>query len=245
MTNMRALAILALFSALLAAPVAARNPDRIAITPESANAAIILKAELLPIPPTYRTSYRIGLQGYDPAAQRMMGGPFGGQATFAATRNSFVDGYLVLEVRPGTYAFRDLSRQDFWALCFHDGSLRFTVRPGEVVYLGEMNVRRHVSELERMAVLSGRTTARSGQPVHFFEGVSPPDFAPVDEADLAAAAAMVRTRMPRTTVAPRRAEFAPARFGTGSDLFGLQRICGGYHQGRARQGETPAAARQR
>jgi hypothetical protein len=230
MSNVYRLALVLVGLALCAVPVAARNPARIAITPESPRAAIILKAELLPIPPTYRTSYRIGLQRYDPAQQGMMGGPFGGQETFAATRGNFVDGYLVLEVPPATYAFRDLSRQDYWALCFHDNSLQFTVRPGEVVYLGEMGVRSHVAELEQMAVMSGRTSVRSGNVAHFFDGVSPPAFKPVDEAGLAAAAAMVRARMPRTTVAPRAVEFAPARFGTGRDLFGTQRVCGGYWQ---------------
>lgn len=219
--------------ALGAGPAAARNLDRIAITPRSGNAVILVKAELLPIPPTYRTSYRIGLQSYDPAQQRMLGGPFGGSATFQATRGNVVDGYMAIEVRPGTYAFRDLSRQDYWALCFNDGSLQFTVAAGEVLYLGEMDVRLHVRELERMAVMSGRISTSSGA-VHFFDGVTPPALAPVDEAALAAAAAWVRTRMPRTTVAPRAAQFTPARFGTGNDLFGLSRICGGYYQGRAR-----------
>ena len=233
MLNVRALALSLLLVTLSVAPAAARDPARIAITPESERAAIILKAELLPIPPTYRTSYRIGLQRYEPAEQRLMGGPYGGNYVFAARRNSFVDGYMVLEVEPGTYAFRDLSRQDYWALCFNDNSLQFTVRPGEIVYLGEIDARSHVAELERMAVMTGRTMVRSGNVAHFFDGVSPPAFKPVDEAGLAAVTAMVTARMPRTTVAPRAAEFTPARFGTGSDLFGLQRICGGYWQRRA------------
>jgi hypothetical protein len=234
MTIIRRLGLALLLAMLAAVPAAPRETGQIAITPSSSNAAIILKAELLPIPPTYRTSYRIGLQSYDPAEQRMLGGPFGGHAMFAATRDAFVDGYLVLEVQPGTYAFRDLSRQDFWALCFNDGSLQFTVRPGQVLYLGEMDVRMHVTELERMTVMSGRTSTRNNSPVHFFDGVTPPALAPVDQAGLAAVSAMMRTRMPRTTVAPTAATFTPARFGTGSDLFGLRRICGGYYQGRAR-----------
>ena len=108
------------------------------------------------------------------------------------------------------------------------------MRPGEVVYLGEIDARSHVAELERLAVMTGRTSVRSGNVAHFFDGVSPPAFKPVDEAGLTAATAMVRARMPRTTVAPRAAEFAPARFGTGRDLFGTSRLCGGYYAGRAR-----------
>jgi hypothetical protein len=234
MTNVRSAALALLLILLTAVPALARNPDRIAITPQSPKAAIILKAELLPIPPTYRTSYRINLKRYDPEEQRMLGGPFAG-ATFAATRGSVVDGYMILQVEPGTYAFQDLSRQDYWALCFNDGSLRFTVGAGEVVYLGEMDVRMHVAELETMAMTSGRTSVRNGQVAHFFDGVTPPAFKPVDAEELAAAAAMAQSRMPRTTVAPRAVEFTPARFGTGRDLFGINRICGGYYQRRARE----------
>lgn len=230
MNNMMRLMLLFVAAAL---SVAARNPDSIAITPQSPHALIVLKAELLPIPPSFRTSYRISLKRYDPAQQQMLGGPFAG-AMFAATRGNFIDGYLVLEVDPGTYAFQDFSQQDFWALCFNDGSLQFTVGAGEVVYLGEMDVARHAEELQRMAVMSGRTSLRSGRVAHFFDGVTPPAFLPTDADDLAAAAAMVRTRMPRTTVAPRAVQFSPARFGTGHDLFGTGRICGGYYQGRAR-----------
>jgi hypothetical protein len=68
--------------------------------------------------------------------------------------------------------------------------------------------------------------------------VTPPTLAPIDEAQLAAVAAMVKTRMPKTTAAPRAVQFAPARFGTGHDLFGMRRICGGYYQGKAKG--TPA-----
>ena len=234
MSTIRARALALLLVMLIVAPAAARDPDGIAITPESERAAIILKAELLPTPPSYRTSYRIGLQKYDPAEQRLTGGPYGGNYIFQARRSRFVDGYMILEVEPGTYAFRDLSRQDLWALCFNDGSLQFTVRPGEVVYLGEIDARSHVAELERLAVMTGRISARSGEPVHFFDGVSPPAVKPIDEAALVAVTAMVRSRMPRTTVTPRAATYSPARFGTGRDLFGINRICGGYWQGRAR-----------
>ena len=220
-------------AAIAAAPATAKDAAKIAIRPESQDAAIIIKTDDLPPPPGYKTSYRINLQVYDPEAKTMRGGPFGGQATIAARPKAFVGGYLVVDLKPGTYAFRDFSRQDFWALCFNEASLQFTVKAGEVLYLGELDSKRLLTELVRLAVSTGQVRTR-GKPVHFFDGVSPPSFAPVDEAGLAAAAAMMKARMPQTTVAPKAATFAPARFGTGSDLFGMSRICGGYYQKRAK-----------
>lgn len=226
---------LAIAAALAAAavPAAAKDPAKIAITPGSPNGAVILKAAQLPPPPGYASGYRISLQTYDPAEKTMRGGPYGGGATFAAKRKAFVDGYMVLEMKPGTYAFHGFSRQDYWALCFNGGSLSFNVQPGEVVYLGEMDVAMHAEELQRLAITSGRVSTTGSNPVHFFDTVTPPAVA-VDEAGLAGAAAMVKARMPKTTVAPKAATYAPARFGTGNDLFGLQRICGGYYQKKAK-----------
>jgi hypothetical protein len=220
----------------------AKDPAEIAITPGSPEALIVLKAESLPVPRLHKTSYWITLQTYDPAQQKMVGGPFGGTAMIAARPREFVDGYLVKTVKPGTYAFLDFVMQDYWALCFNGGSLQFTVKPGEVIYLGEMDVRRHGIELERLAISTGQTRTRGGNPVHFFDTVAPPRLAPIDEAQMAAVAAMVKARMPKTTVAPRPVQFAPARFGSGHDLFGLMRICGGYYQGKAKKGPGEKAA---
>lgn len=235
MLRLYSLALAAILIAFGASgPAAAAKPADIAITPSSPGAVLILKAPNLPPAPTFRTAYRLALQSYDPAEQKMVGGPFGGGALFQARPKDFVDGYLILEVKPGTYAFESFSQQDYWALCFNGGSLQFTVRPGEVLYLGDFDAAAHALELQTLAVTSGRTSTRGSNPVHFFDTVTPPMFAPADDAALAAVAAMVKVRMPRTTVAPKAATLSPARFGTGRDLFGLQRICGGYYQGKAK-----------
>jgi hypothetical protein len=216
-----------------AAPAAAKDVADFAIAPGSADALIVFRAPDIPRPPGYKTSWRMGMQAYDPAEQKLSAGPFGGNETLAGRPKSFVDGYLVEMVKPGTYVFRDFSRQDYWSLCFNGNSLQFTIKPGEVLYLGEFDAVKHMLELERLTVASGRTTTR-GQPVQFFDTVSPPAFAPVDEAGLAAAAAMLKARMPRTNVAPKAARFRPAKFGTGNDLFHISRICGGYYAKKAK-----------
>jgi hypothetical protein len=232
MTRIRTLPF-AVALAFAVAPAAAKDVAGVAITATSADALIIFKAPDIPRPPGYKTSWRMGVQAYDPAAQKLQAGPFGGNETLAGRPKSFVDGYLVEMVKPGTYVFRDFSRQDYWTLCFNGNSLQFTVRPGEVLYLGEFDAVKHVEELERLTVSTGQTSTQ-GQPVQFFDTVSPPAFAPVDEAGLAAVAAMVRTRMPKTTVAPKPVRFKPARFGTGNDLFHISRICGGYYAKKAK-----------
>jgi hypothetical protein len=213
-----------------AEPAAAKEVEKIEIRADSADALLVFKANPVPVPSGYKTAWRMPIQGYDPVENKMVGG----LEILAGRPKSFVDGFLVERVKPGTYAFQSFSRQDYWALCFNGDSLQFTVKPGEVLYLGEFDAASHVMELERLTVATGRTTSRNSEPIHFFDTVSPPAFAPIDEAGLAAAAAMIKARMPGTNVAPKPASFSKARFGTGKDLFGLRRICGGYYQKKAK-----------
>lgn len=221
--------------ACASAASAEQNAAKIAITSQSDRGAIVLRAPDLPKPMgSYISSYKIGFKVYDPANQAIRGGPFGGNVLLAARPSLFANGYLVSDVKPGTYVITDFSRQDLWALCFHDNSVQFTIKPGEVLYLGDFDARYHVMELKLMAVSSGRTTLRQGNLAHFFDGVSPPRLTPGTEADLPPVAAAMRATMPRTTVVPTLAKYSPARFGTGRDLFGLQRICGGYYTGKAK-----------
>jgi hypothetical protein len=112
--------------------------------------------------------------------------------------------------------------------------VQFTIAPGQVQYLGELDAVSHVRELQRKAVNSGRLISSNSEAVHFFDEITPPMLRPVGEADLAAVRQMMRARMPKTAVEPVATQFTPARFGTGSDLFGLNRVCGGYYTGSAK-----------
>jgi hypothetical protein len=206
---------------------------KIAITATSPRGAIIIKSAELPSPPTYSTAYRLFVQRYDPAGQQVLsGGLLGGGAIIAARPKLFTDGFLVADLPPGTYVIHSFSRQDFWILCYQDSTLQFTIRAGEVLYLGEFAAALALVEVTRQAVTSHRTSTK-GSPVDFFDNVPAPFFDPGDDTALAAAATMAKRSMPGTNVVPTPVTFAPARFGTGSTLFGGRR-CGGYFQGKAK-----------
>lgn len=234
MQLIRAYLIGAVCLALATSAAATQKAEKIAVGPGSGRGLVIVKAPDIPISPPYQTGYRLTLRVYDAEHEAMKGGPFGGSATFEAKSKLFYDGYLVMDVKPGTYVISEFSRQDIWALCFHDNSVQFTVAAGEAIYLGELDAVGHVRELEQKAVLSGRTISMNHEPMHFFDDITPPMLRPVSQEDLAAATRMVQARMPKTTATLHAATFAPARFGTGSDLFGLNRVCGGYYTGSAK-----------
>ena len=233
--TMRRLAAFALPSVLLlaAAPVFAQKATKIAITPQSERAAIILRSPAVQPPnATYKTSYRLGLDLYDPLEQRIRSGPLSGSATIAARPDRYFNGFLFIDLKPGTYVVSTFNRQDFWTLCYQDDTVQFTVKPGEVLYLGYFDARVALAELSRKAVLSGQTSTR-GKPVQFFDNVSAPPFLPITDEGLAAARVVAKAAMPRTTVEPTAAVLSPARFGTGSALIG-GRMCTGYFPTKAK-----------
>jgi hypothetical protein len=215
-----------------ATPASAHDAAKIAITATSKDALIIIKTPSLPPAPTFKTAYRLGLSVYDAENQAMKGGPWGGKATFQAQPKKFVEGYLMLTVKPGTWVYQDFSQQDFWALCFQDSSLQFDVKAGEVVYLGAFDAAAHARDLQLTAIRTGRTSTKSIE--HFFDNITAPRLAPISEGDLANVRVVLAANAPKTTAPLRAAVYSPARFGTGSDLFGMSRNCGGYYTGKAK-----------
>lgn len=220
--------------AMLTAPIAvfAQDTAKIAVTAVSKDALLIIKAPALKPAPSFKSAYKLSLSVYDPDDQSMNGGPYGGKAVFEAQPKKFVNGYLMLTVKPGTWVFKDFSQQDSWALCFQDDSRQFTVNAGEIVYLGKFDARAHARELQNIAVGTGRATTKSFE--HFFDFISAPRIAPISESELDAVRATLAARAPKTTAPLRAAVYSPARFGTGRNLFGMSRICGGYYTGKAK-----------
>jgi hypothetical protein len=214
------------------APASAKDAAKIAISSTSKDALIIIKTPSLPPAPTFKTAYRLGLSVYDPQNEAMKGGPWGGKAVFQAQPKKFVDGYLMLTVKPGTWVFQDFSMQDLWALCFNGNSLQFDVAAGEVVYLGSFDATAHAKELMLIATMTGRTSTKTFE--HFFDTVAAPRIVPGTENEIADMRTLLAVHAPRTTAPVRGATFKPARFGTGSDLFGMSRVCGGYYTGKAK-----------
>lgn len=227
-------AVLAATSLSLTAPGrAADKAEKIAVTPESGKAVLIIKTDELPVPASLASGFHLVLAPYDAEREALGGSNFGGRKTFKARPSRFYEGYLVLDVKPGTYVVQEFSRQDSWALCYHADSLQFTVKPDQALYLGTFDSIGSVQELEGNALRTGRLTT-TGALVHFFDGISAPRFAEASSDDLAQAQAMATRAMPRTTVPVQPVEFRKARFGTGTDLFGTNRVCGGYYKGSAK-----------
>lgn len=210
---------------LIAAPaLATQKAAKIAVVPGGPDAAILVAAV------GAGGEQRLGISAFDPVRQNMLTGTFtGGWADISFDTKLVIDGFAIKRVKPGTYVIRDFSQQSFWAVCFHADTRQFTIRPGEVLVLGALNAEPHAADLDRSVKLTGSYSSR-GEAKHFFDGIAPPALAPAGDSLMERARAFVSTRMTRTTATPQPAVLEPARFGTGRDLFGTSRICGGYYK---------------
>jgi hypothetical protein len=72
-------------------------------------------------------------------------------------------------------------------------------------------------------------TAQGSNFFTYFDGILPPQIKPPTEAELPAVRDYLSSASPLVTSVPRAASFEPATFGTGTDAFGVKRVCGGYY----------------
>lgn len=226
-----ALAIIGLFVSSQA--LAGQKAEKIAVTPEGDRALVIVKAAAIPPPINMASGFHLTFAPYDAQEEAIGGSLLGGGFTLLAKPKLFYDGYLVADVRPGTYIFQQFTRQDRWALCYNQESKAFSIKAGEALYLGEFDSRGSLIDLENEVSKSMRFFSTGGSLVHFFD-VAPPRLKPIAEGEVAKVQSFVAARMPRTTSPVMPATFSMGRFGTGKDLFGTNRVCGGYYKGSAK-----------
>lgn len=233
MSRLFAIALFALPLVAPSASIAGQKAESIAVTPASDRAVIILRSQSIPPPPTMASGFHLTFAAYDPQAESLASGFFGGSYRLLAKPKLFYDGYLVTDIKPGTYIVQEFTRQDRWALCYNGESRVFTVKAGEALYLGEFDSVGSLRDLEGEVNKSFRFLSVGGALVHFFD-VAPPRFKPIGQGEIEKVQAFVKARMPRTTAPVTPVEFGIGQFGTGSDLFGSNRVCGGYYRGSAK-----------
>lgn len=225
----------ALVALLIATPaLAAPKPSKIAITPDSTDAAVLVRAPRLPV------TYTLGISRFDPVAQNLLTGSFsGGWVNMEVAGGGPGQAYVLRRLKPGTYVLRDVSQQQYWAVCFGDATRQFSVGPGRLLYLGDFDGPTAIAELHaNVRANPGHGRAKQGTIHHYLDNVTPPRLTEPDAAALAEAAAWLKAESPATTVAPVVATLTPAKFGTGVTLIG-QRACGGYFKKKVAEAPAP------
>lgn len=194
------------------------TPDRLSLPSGSPDSIILMKVR------PARTSYELHISSYDKTERALQISSFGGWATLDVPGGTAE--YVARKVKPGDYVVMAFAQQSQWALCFHDDSLGFQVKPGEVVYLGEFDPSQHFTQLQNNALSNRDIVASSSTLHHYFDNILPPQLT-LNSSDEALAVAYVREDMAKVFAPVRSANLEVAQFGTGSTLFG-EKICWGY-----------------
>ena len=78
--------------------------------------------------------------------------------------------------RPGDYVVRMMTTQTWWGGCFSENTVRFTVEPGKVTYLGLIDPLPALESITAEVLRTGKATSSGGQLRLMKENVLPPRF---------------------------------------------------------------------
>lgn len=78
--------------------------------------------------------------------------------------------------KPGTYVVRMMTTQTWWGGCFSESTVKFTVEPGKVTYLGRIDPLLSLNSITAELVRTGKTTSSGGQLRLMKENMIPPSF---------------------------------------------------------------------
>lgn len=78
--------------------------------------------------------------------------------------------------KPGDYVVRMMTTQTWWGGCFSESTVKFTVEPGKVTYLGRLDPLTSLESITAELVRTGKTTSSSGQLRLMKENMVPPSF---------------------------------------------------------------------
>ncbi len=201
-------------------------PDDIDITPASGRSMLILEATPSRGSVAEVPEFSVTIARYDAEQGRLDAGFAGGWARVnSATRGADGRYWLVGQAEPGLYVITDLTHQSLWHNCFNAGTRAFTVGPGQVIFLGRIDP---VPALMTMALTLPSMSMNSQ---HHFAMDQEISFIPAGNVTnwQAPVEAFVREQFPNVTAPLTAIGSEVVTFNTGRDIFGTQRVCGGYY----------------
>jgi hypothetical protein len=82
--------------------------------------------------------------------------------------------YKLAWLEPGTYVIRSFHQQDKWELCFHEDAMVIVVEPGDLSYLGKLQVDKYTASLLMKVMMDeDRDLVKFGDVTssYYFDGV--------------------------------------------------------------------------
>lgn len=150
----RLLAVFAATLAIAAVPASAqKTPERIRLTAESRQGAVLIRVPVQPF--DYALSFsRDGNSGFMSRVYVMgvRAGPPGYR-------------YIARTLTPGRYRLDSVWQQGVWSACLEQGTLEVPVVAGEIAFVGTFQAQPILEWIQQRAIERGRTEVGAGDPV--------------------------------------------------------------------------------
>ena len=218
--------LLLAFAAPLALAACATTPAEQTWDIHGKRGLVVIEAE--PVGPLLRESaaYELGIGAFSPETGQFRIAAFGGWvSTGAMGEGPNARRYFIGAAEPGTYAIQEL-RVTHWGACFNGGTKMFDVVPGTVTFVGRIDPNPSI-----LAIVRGHLPRYAHQSDYYYvfdtprPTLTPPDQLPGWEAGVKEHLA----GLPAANAPLRAAELRDASFNPGRDVFGIQKLCGGYY----------------
>jgi hypothetical protein len=233
---------LALAAALLMAAPCAAQAKGLAFDAAAKDGLIVVEAD--PARPVLLGgSYSLEMSRY--ADGQLLTGTFkGGWVTLKGMGKNQADRrFFIARAAPGDYALSSLSLKGTWYACYNSDTVAYTVRPGEVTFIGRFNP---IPSLREIAIMTPSVSINSRS----YYVLDTPRPAITPPGALAgwneALAGYLASEQPDVHAPVVAATLRSVSFQTGRSLFG-ERVCYGYFRGKpskdpAAAGQPPATA---
>ena len=195
----------------VAPPISAKVKDP-AITPSSGESVVVMRAN--------REFFDWGV-----VFNRAQQTGFGSRLYMLNVHSFEPAPFVTKTMAPGTYQLNRITQQSQWATCLGNNTVSFTVQPGKVYFLGTLNSRDLLADLQQSAVKRGKTRVSNGSFAVGWEPAVKPEFAPATEEDLAELRQFLATHMPKTTAPVEALSTTPSSFNTTKGEKLIQ-VCG-------------------
>lgn len=200
--------------AVPAAPVPAKPPAKIAVTPASKEGGLLIRVRRLPMDWTLEFS-RVGSNS-----------GFLGRSWLLPIGRSAEPEWAVRTMKPGLYRLDTIFQQGTWGGCLGAKTITVRIVAGEIAYLGRLDPGPTLIDIARIATEKDQLRASAGTIHVYHDGIAAPLLDRRDEAGLAEADAFVRRAMPRSSAPVRLAEISETRFEVSAGNRAMS-ICGG------------------
>ncbi|MEP6342197.1 MAG: hypothetical protein ABJ275_02695 [Maricaulaceae bacterium] len=188
------------------------------LQPNGETAAIILKIDSTPA-----TAQKYIIHSYEPSTAGDKIEKYKDSKALYLTNTK--DGFLFSTLKPGHYYINELVQQEQWSLCFHASTYAFEVKPDTVNYIGQLDPRSNIAQLQATVIRERDQNAREYNHYYYTDNILPPGLLTARENDRRDAEEYLKLNAPGVGLPVVSSPITEARYKPNLDIRGNPKTC--------------------